>query len=196
MFPNMKYTDHWSTYRPGTTYNEISHEINIENRGGQPLNHIAVEYCIYHQTTIQERVKNSFYGAGKTVRIQTETGWRDRYDPPAWYSSRDSKYTKRPERTVSNTIKGSFYIQDIPSGEKVQILTDPFKLVKKAEEGTTYPNPPQENKKGTLNKRTIKGNLLGIRCRVYVPTQAGNYAMVEFSSPSSLINRTEWVSPE
>jgi hypothetical protein len=178
MFPNMKYKDHWST--SGTTYDEILYEFRLENRGEQKLDDIVIEYCIYHQTTIQEESRKSFYGAGKTVRVTTETGTYDRYDPPAWYSSRDDKYEKLPKQTVTNTVQGIVCLGTVPPGEKVAVLSDPVKIVKKSQERTTYPNPPQINTRGTLNRRTIEGELTEIRCRVYVPTEAGNYAMLEF----------------
>ena len=46
----------------------------------------------------------------------------------------------------------------------------------------------------TCNTRTIEGELLGIRYRVYLPTPNGNWAMMEFAEPKRLLKETTWPS--
>ena len=144
---------------------------------------IPVEYCIYHQTTIEEEYM--------ALKYRAPSGNYDGY----WvgYPNEEGRY---PEQIVSNTILGIVVFQDITAHKKASALTDPLKLVKKSEETTEYrPEPPHEaNDQGTRNTRIIRGKLQGIRCRAYLPTQDGNYAMVEFSTPRNLIRKTEWPS--
>lgn len=183
MFPNMKYKDHWNTEKNGTTYDEVSYELYVENTSTQKLTDIIVEYCIYHQTSIKEEFMVLEY--------------TDSYSSAPIWAGYPSKNEKKPDIVVSNTVRGTIVFQEIPSEEKSTATTDSVKIVKKSQEKTEYrPAPPHKTgDRGTRNTRIISGELLGIRCRVYVPTQAGNYAMIETSSPPSLRLNTEWLSP-
>ncbi len=192
MFPNMKYKDHWYAAKGGKEYDEITYELRLENKREKTLFGLVVEYCIYHQTTIQEESKNAFY---------TDSGGRDEngqyyHYEPSWHSSGNDKYKKHPEETVVNTVKGIIVFSNIAVKESEKEHTDPVRIMERSLERTTYPHKPENKTRGTLNRRTVEGKLLGIRYRVYVPTQDGNYAMVEFSNPSSLKSKTEWVAPE
>lgn len=183
MFPNMKYKDHWSTETKGTTYDAVSYELNVENISTQKLTDIIVEYCIYHQTAIKEEFMVLEY----TASYSREPIW-------AGYPAKNGK---KPDQVVSNTIWGTVFFQEIPSEEKSIANTDSVKIVKKSQEKTEYRPAPSHKTgdRGTRNTRTIEGELLGIRCRVYVPTEAGNYAMIEASSPNSLRLNTDWIAP-
>lgn len=184
MFPNMKYKDHWSAEKDEESYDEITYELRLENKCTQTLSNILVEYRIYHQTTIEEEYM--------TARYTTDYGLYS----GAWvgYPNTGDKY---PEQIVSNIVQGAFSPQEVPKQKKITMLTNPLKLVEKAKERANYYTPsPKAGDQGTRNFRIIRGKLLGICCRVYAPTQAGNYAMAEFSTPNSLIRKTEWVAPE
>jgi len=180
MFPNMGYEDQWHSCHPGTTYDEISYGINVENKSGESVSNIRVEYCIYHQTTINEIFKETVFREGGEM-----SGWWPR-----------SAGERLPEKTVLNTIRGTFHFRNISNREELAETTDSMKLVDHASEiKSEHTNCPEPGDRGTRNIREIEGELLGIRYRVYLPTPAGHMAMMEFSDPKNLINQTEWVAP-
>jgi len=186
----MKYKDRWYATKNEEKYDEVSYELRLENTGEKKLEDLPVEYCIYHQTTVKEEYMITVYDDGQHF-------FGSASHSPVWVG--DPRETdKYPEQVVSNTIRGTVCFQDVPKGKKSTALTDPLKLVEKAQEMAKYPSdlPHEVGDRGTRNTRILRGKLLGIRCRVYVPTEAGNYAMVEFSTPGSLTSKTEWVAPK
>jgi hypothetical protein len=180
MFPNMKYNDHWCAEKGATDYDEITYEFRLENMGTQTLSGVCIDYCVYHQTTIEEKYMVTRY---TTEYGLTSGGW-------VGNPNEGSNY---PEQTVSNIVKGTLFFQDIAAHNKAAEMTAPLNLVEKSREMATYqPASPKVGDSGTRNTRTIKGELLGIRYRVYVPTQGGSYALLEVSNPNNLTARTIW----
>lgn len=173
LFPDVEYRADLKIGGLKDTYDDIHYEFHIENRTEKPIADIIVEYCIYHQTIIQEEFKKCIFQG------------------PYWHSSRDDKYEDLPEKTIEKYVTETLLFRNIAAGEKISLSTDSVKVTEDIEL-SYYPIRPKIGAEGTRNKRTIKGKLLGIRYRVYLPTQAGNYSMLEDSSPSSLIRKTEW----
>jgi hypothetical protein len=179
MFPNMGYKDGWYSCFPGVIYDEISYELIVENKSGQTLDDITIQYCIYHQTKIEEEV--------------SETELRDvGSDMAGWHLSGSVK--KLAPRTVTNYIKGAFKIESIEDLSKENKLTSFVKLVEKSTEikSKSISEKHINGARGTRNTRTIEGKLLGIRYRVYLSTPNGNWVMREFAEPKSLLNETIW----
>lgn len=179
MFPNMGYKNQWHSCYPGTTYDEISYIITAENISGQTLNDIMVEYSIYHQTTINE---------------QSEKGELRKIDNGRMALFPMGSVKRYPEQTVSNIIQGTLCFKLLQNNERQNQSTDSLRLIEQARELMPIPgsNSDKSGDYKTNNTRRVEGKILGIRYRVYAPTPAGNYAMMEFSDPESLIERTEW----
>ncbi len=176
MFPNMGYRDDWHTTWPGTTYDEISYEMIVENRTDLSLSNVLVEVCIYHQTKIKGH-------ALETVYRESSNGWHQ-----------DGQPEKLPAQSVSNALYDKVSIPELHAGDRIKHLTKPIKLLGEQEEFQTPPREgrPKDGERSTRNVRTVTGKLLGIRYRVYIPLLSGGYAMREFANPESLIEETEW----
>ncbi len=193
MFPNMKYKDHWHPAKGENSYDEIFYELRLENKSGKTLKDLTLEYCIYHPSVIKEKVMKAIYTeTASPYHLKPD----DRYIgyEPHWVGYEGNK--RLPKKTVSNTIQKTVRFENIAKGTRSTKQTEALNLVGKSEERANYYTAsPKVGDRGTRNTRTIEGKILGIRCRVYVPTQDGNYAMVEFSNPSSLKSKTEWIAP-
>lgn len=180
MFPNMGYKTPWYTTYPGTTYDDVSYNLTVENKTGQPLDNSIIEYCIYHQTVIDEE--------SEETRFNKAAGGMS-----GWYPA--GHVDNYPEQTVSHIMHGSFGLKTLPNREEKTKTTKSLKLVPRATEIKSTPLSPaphETGNKGTRNTREIEGELLGIRCRIYIPTPQGNMAMMEFSDPKNLLRKTEW----
>ena len=179
MFPNMGYKDRWSSHFPGTAYDEVAYDFCVENKSGQSLDDITIQYCIYHQTVIKEEFS-------ETELRDVGTQWA------GWYLKGPVKKFK--PQTVSNCIQGTFKINSIADRDTEEEQTKALKLVAKADESKSESNSGEHvnGTRGTRNTRTIEGKLLGIRYRVYLPTPNGNWAMMEFAEPKSLLTQTTW----
>ena len=174
MFPALEYRQGWKTTDFGSTYNNVSYEVLVENRSGEPLQNVKIEYCIYHQTSVTEK--------------RYTTNYRER-DTDA-----RGKFTEQyPPRLLPHATTGSFTIPILHDRRKQANHTSALKIVKSATECRSFHNPTGYN--GTRRVRKLRGKLLGIRCRLSIPTASGNLAMIEFADPKTLLETTEWVAP-
>lgn len=181
MFPNMEYSKEWHSCYPGTTYNECFYTITTENRSKELQKNIKFEYCIYHQTEIEEMIS-------ETERVNAGT------DMAGWAPVGSPQFLEPV--TVLNTISGTLEIKTLSEREKKSVHTSAVRLIEEAEEFKSE-NASGELVNGTRGKRNtrnIKGKLMGIRYRVYLPTPNGEYAMMEFAEPKKLLKTTEWPS--
>ena len=96
---------------------------------------------------------------------------------------------KFDSRTASNYIQDTFKIEFLEDRDEEIKQTQALKLVAKATESKSKSilGKRVNGARGTRNTRTIEGELLGIRYRVYLPTPNGNWAMMEFAEPKRLI---------
>ncbi len=174
MFPALKYRQGWKTTDSGSTYNNVLYEVLVENRSGEPLQNVKIEYCIYHQTSVSEK--------------RYTTNYRERN------TDARGKFTEQyPPRMLQHTTTGSFIIPMLADRRKQANYTGVLRIVKRATECRSFHNPTGYN--GTRLIRKLRGKLLGIRCRLSIPTASGNLAMIEFADPRTLLETTEWVAP-
>jgi len=175
MFPNMGYADGWRSTYPGTTYDDVTYEMAIENRAEKALEDVKIEYCVYHQTEIDEHI--------------LETEYRE--ESNGWHPVGATEYL--PKQVVINTVIGKISIPELFVKARVVKLTKPFRLMDDQREIKTPPRPNRKDRDhSTRNVRMIDGELLGIRYRVYLPLASGGYMMKEFAEPKSLLKKTDW----
>jgi hypothetical protein len=149
----------------------MNYEILLENRSGQNFSNIKIEYCIYHQCTIDETFMTMEY-----IEKKNANG----------YFPLETK--KLPRRVVSNVTGGSWLIPEMNNRNKEELQTKEIRL----RQGSEYKS---DNYKLTRNTRKIDDELLGIRIRLYIPLKSGEKAMKEFFFPDTLEKTTRWVSP-
>jgi len=180
MFPNIGYTNDWLSYTV-RNYREINYEIAVENTGESVLNGVRIEYCIYHQATISERIDKG--------RLDAHT----RDGSGGWVSTGGS--ASLPTRKALDTITGKILFKELQQNDEVTAQTDSLKLAEDRKESFEI----RINKSSGLrerHERTIDGKLLGIRCRVYVPTPSGSYTTFEFVEPEDLLTELGRIAPD
>jgi hypothetical protein len=182
MFPNIGYTDDWHSYNV-RNYREINYEITVENTGESVLNGIRIEYCIYHQATIRERIAKGRHDAYNKDSSGVVSG--------GWVSTDGSE--SLPTRKALDAITGEILFKELQSNDEI---TEQTVSLKQAEDRKESYEVRLNARLRERHERTIDGELLGIRCRVYVPTPSGSYTMFQFADPESLLTEMRWVTPE
>jgi len=162
-----------SSYR-SRTQDEKEYEFTLQNRSENSLSDVHIEYCIYVHTEVEK---------------QTTKGRQDPPDPGiytghslGWVSL--GMKEDHPTKIYTNEVQGTFHITQLSRRDSVVKKTQPLVL-------------PNDQDVFTFSDflrtgTTTDTKLLGIRYRVYLPTPAGNYAMMEFAEPKSLLKETEW----
>ncbi len=188
MFPKMRYEDGWQRLRGARQCDEIGYNIHLDNRSGQELTDIKVKYCIYHQAEIENEVKKGAWtplerGGGGGLSVNTTE--------------------ELPEQTLLTALIGEFSIHNLLKRDTSTEKTKTIKCIKEVTE--YYDEPPAGLRRETWQiihygnpirikryERTLDCDILGIRTRVFLPTSDGNYAMMEFAEPKSLLKETVW----
>jgi len=179
--PNMGYGEGWYP-RSGADYDEIGYNITLNNSGGVPLNNIWIEYCIYGNTTIREQKYEMKYQIDELEDDRTHAHW-----------ARAGSGDKLRKRVASNTVTGTLFVPELSRQNNMSVKTKKLHLMKDAKETYAHDSPVSGNKLyRTGREREIKGELLGIRYRVYFPIASEGYAMKEFAKPKSLLKETVW----
>ncbi len=153
----------WKSYNSDMRYRDRNYKIVLENKSGLTLNSVKIEYCIYHQCTIEET----------------------RYLQPPEITLPPEKTIHLSQRVEDNVVSGMWDIPVLNNKQKLQHSTKSIHLRKGKErkdisgESITY-------------SRELKDELPGLRLRLYTTLKSGEEIMKEYSFPDYLIEETRW----
>ena len=173
----------WHSVLPCMKFKDMNYEISLENRSGLSLNNIEIEYCIYHQYTIDETFMKT-----EAVEVDEDGDLVEDGEKGKVIGYRTLKTEKLPRRVVFNVTGGSWVIPEMIDKKKKEQKTKEIRLRRGSESKF-------EHEEMTRNTRKVNDELLGIRVRLYIPLKSGDKAMKEFSFPNNLVKTTTWVSP-
>ncbi len=157
----------WHSVYPGMEFKDMNYEIILENRSGQILENVEVEYCVYHKSIIDEIFMTTELRDNGYYPVDTE---------------------QLPRKVDINIISGKWEISSLET-KKQEYATKEIRL----KNGSEFKS---DHNKSTRNTRSVSDELLGIRIRVYIALESGKKVMKEFSYPDTLIDSTKWKSPE
>lgn len=171
MFPELHYDDNSKLEFLGIIYDKIHYNIRLENRSGISQKNIRIEYCIFHETDIDETLQQYQY------QMESGQGSLEGYEYPSWTCIKEKH---GESRVVQHTRCGFAKLDNISDREKIDQVSKNIFILDRSE---IFKNAPiTEIGYNSLGDTCdsiywkIKGNLIGIRCRVYVPIASGDRA--------------------
>ncbi len=154
------------------------YEFEIINKARDSVDNLTIEYCVYSQTEVE---KTTQPGRIDAMSVSYDGPYGSPTVSGGFVATGPAK--EHPDQLLSHETSGTFNINQLQRREVIERTT---------ERTVFYDN---YTRKGGGQNRTLKDSkLLGIRYRVYLPTPNGNWAMMEFAEPESLLKETEWPS--